>query len=272
MSMPTGKITGKIQDSCKVCQLSMHPDKELKNLFVEIEKRVLDLGFQQKDVIAYANAQLELYNNARAPGEDPIALFNATNFSRHFKNHISPSRLIAQKINDDLVRNTSGNMFKKAADLPTAELFGKKSNEKYIADYIALSNLNDQIQSYISKFVAHINQKALEDDFSDVNMRDINEYQVALRNLVETRQKLSQMQNSQAVAGLALTDSNMRVSKALLEIINKTLQGVKEEFALNGQLDLFETIYTTIFQSLDEEFEAQLEAIDKRIRKEYGIS
>lgn len=264
-------MSKKTIDTCKLCSFKTSEDKDVRDLFVEIEKRVLDLGHQQKDVMAFANERIQLLNQSKDIGVDPIPELNPMNLSRHFKRHVGQERFIAQKIQKEILKNAP-DKYKPIIDMTNSEAFGKKKVDKYISDYISLSFLNDQMQIYISKFIEHINKQAVDGNFDEVTITEVNEYQKALKGLVETRQRLNDMQNSQSVAGLALEDALMRVSKSMISTVNDTMTGVRDEFILRDQGDLFDDIYKMIFESLQISFTEQIKEIEKQIRKRYGIS
>lgn len=201
---------------CKLCNLI----KQDKELWIVVHNKVLKDNISKTVVCKWLNETVKVKNSSRPDGSK-IPTFNNANFTKHFQSHINDIEKLKLEMSKFFSSsNERGSTSFNDEELSTMDVHGGNNiDDEYEFLSIALKDMED-------KFVEYNRNMKGKRNFT--SLKEIEQMQKVISNIIDSRNNLIKLKNSNNVMSMAMQAAIERVVTSMLE----SMMDVTEEVRL----------------------------------------
>lgn len=212
----------KLQNKCKLCGL-IHIDRDL---WTEVHDRIINEGAKRIHVCKWLNKRIELLNANLKEGQPESKLFNVSNFTVHFKKHVSNEKQMKAELRAALKDAPRANDGFTVDEYGVAEVVIKAEQAALAESYKVYPETVSKIETVILQDLASMDgiidaHGKLRPSAADSRLR-------LLQNLIGVKRSLADVQRTEQIGGSAVRHALVRISEEVVSVVNKMAVELKE--------------------------------------------
>lgn len=254
-----------LQSRCKICSLIQRD----KKAYIRIHRQVLGEGLTKKQVRLWLNDHVDVLNADLKEGEEPLAYFNATNFSKHFKSHVSDMKKMEAAVKKAMrPKSEQPETTFTPEEVAIARTTGEPDEDEYISMSQMIKELEDSVKIGLKTFLTN-SKKGMGSPA--LHSQQVEQQQKVIANMLDLKAKLAKVQVTEKVAGEALRLGIQMLVKAMMDQLFKTANEMKVSLRTSFPTGTYPEEMRDSVMRCSEVIKTTVPEILEVVWKEYGI-
>lgn len=208
-------------NKCKLCNL-IHTDKDL---WTDVHKKILNEGLKRTHVCKWLNKRIEVLNANRTPSQPEIVAFNVSNFTIHFKKHVSSTKQMKAELRVAVKEAPRANDGFTPDEQEVASAVTDAEQEELVASYKDYPATVASMEALILKDLQ--SGDSIADSHGKVKPGAAERSLRTLQSLIGIKRSLAEVQRTEQVGGSAVRHAMVRIGEEVVAASNKLAAELK---------------------------------------------